>query len=216
MACNICEVRRPRRHCPGVEGEICAICCGTEREVTVDCPLDCVYLREARLHEKPPEVDVSKVPNRDVKVTDEFVRENIPLMSYLSATIARAAMSVPGTNDFDVREALESLIRTYRTLESGLYYETRPNNPLAANLHQAVQQGVEDLRKEAVEQTGSTTIRDNQVLGVLVFLQRLERHNNNGRRKGRAFLGLLQENFSNEAVLSTPPVPEGGPSLLIP
>ena len=45
MNCAICETRRPRRYCPGVRGEICAICCGTAREVTVDCPLDCPYLR---------------------------------------------------------------------------------------------------------------------------------------------------------------------------
>ncbi len=54
MKCVICEVRTARRHCPGVRGEICSVCCGTERENTIACPFDCTYLREARLREKRP------------------------------------------------------------------------------------------------------------------------------------------------------------------
>ena len=53
MACALCETRRPRRFCPGVRGDICTLCCGSEREVSVACPLDCEYLREAHKHEKP-------------------------------------------------------------------------------------------------------------------------------------------------------------------
>src|ERR1035441_6424798 len=54
MQCSICQTRRSRRFCPGVRGEICSLCCGEEREVTVDCPLDCEFLREGRRHEKAP------------------------------------------------------------------------------------------------------------------------------------------------------------------
>ena len=35
-------------------------------------------------------------------------------------------------------------------------------------------------------------LRDADVLGVLVFLQRLELQHSNGRRKGRAFLDFLR------------------------
>ena len=35
------------------------------------------------------------------------------------------------------------------------------------------------------------TVRDADVLGVLVFLQRLEMRYNNGRRRGRAFRDFL-------------------------
>ena len=48
---------------------------------------------------------------------------------------AGAALDTPGAVDYDVREALEALIRTYRTLESGVYYESVPANPLAANIY---------------------------------------------------------------------------------
>ena len=86
MKCQICEVRKPRRHCPGVHGDICAQCCGAEREVTVDCPLDCEYLLEGRLHERSPEEGANTpFPNRDVNVTEQFLRDHEPLVIFLSA-----------------------------------------------------------------------------------------------------------------------------------
>ena len=39
------------------------------------------------------------------------------------------------------------------------------------------------------------SVRDADVLGILVFLQRLEIQHNNGRRLGRAFIDFLRTNF---------------------
>jgi len=116
MKCRICETRKPRRYCPGVRADICSPCCGAEREMTVDCPLDSEYLREARLHEKPPEVDAAAYPNKDVRLTEEFLRDHEQLLVYTGAKLMEAALETGGAVDDDVREALESLIRTYRTL----------------------------------------------------------------------------------------------------
>jgi hypothetical protein len=96
--------------------------------------------------------------------------------------------------DSDVREALESLIRTYRTLESGLYYETRPTNPIAAGIHQRMQEAIEGLRKELAGKNAAP-LRDAEILGTLVFLERVELHQNNGRPKGRAFIDYLRAYF---------------------
>ena len=75
-----------------------------------------------------------------------------------------------GAVDSDVRDALESLIRTYRTLQSGLYYETRPTNLIAAGIHQRMQEAVEGLRKELAEKN-AMPLRDVEILGTLVFLR---------------------------------------------
>jgi hypothetical protein len=195
MKCQICGVRKPRRYCPGVRGDICPQCCGTEREVTVDCPLECEYLRESRLHERPPEAGAdTPFPNRDVNVTEEFLRDHESLVIFLCAQLLTASLATTGAIDFDVRDALDSLIRTYRTLESGLYYESKPANLLALSIQTKLQETVETLRKKLSEQ-GSTGLRDKEILGVLIFMQRLELTHNNGRRRGRAFLDFLRSNF---------------------
>src|SRR5260370_7710460 len=106
MNCAICELRRPRRHCPGIHGDICSICCGTEREVTVDCPFECEYLQEARLREKLPPLNQADVPNGDIQVTEKFLRENEPLTAFIAGDILTTAFAHPVTNTFAHHDTL--------------------------------------------------------------------------------------------------------------
>jgi hypothetical protein len=140
-------------------------------------------------------VDEATFPNRDIRVTEQFLRDHEPVLLFMSVTLLKAAFATPGAVDNDVRDALDSLVRTYRTLESGLYYESRPTNPIAASIQVRVQDEVEKFRKEMAEQTGMNRLRDADFLGVLAFLQRMEIQQNNGRRLGRAFLDFLRSNF---------------------
>jgi len=134
--CELCEKRRARRYCPGVRGDICPRCCGEEREISIDCPLECEFLQEARRHEKPPEVDPDEIPNKDIEVTKQFLHRNEHLVNHIGRALVTAALTTPGVVDSDVREALQAMIRTYLTLESGLIYETHTNNPYAGAIQQ--------------------------------------------------------------------------------
>ena len=197
IPCKICEKKRARRYCPGVRGDICPACCAAGREETIDCPSDCEHLQTARKHEQPATVDPVDLPNQDIKLTEEFVREHEHVFVWLAVALAQA-MEKEHAVDLDAREAIEALVRTYRTRESGLIYETRPQNPYAAAIQTALLASVEELGKHLAEESGMHTLRDADVLGTLVFLQRLERSRSNGRRRGRAFLDFLHSNFPSE------------------
>lgn len=212
MSCAICHTRRSKRFCPGVRGDICTICCGTGREITVDCPLDCVYLRDAHQHEKIESTDPHNFPNQDIRVTEEFLRDHEPLLLFLARTLLDAALATSSAVDFDVRESLDALVRTYRTLQSGVYYETLPANPIAANICRLVQAGIEEFRKEEQERTSMTHVRDADILGLLVFLERLELDNNNGRKRGRAYLDFLSGFFPEQSAEPS----STGSSLIVP
>lgn len=192
MKCAICQVRKPRRECPGVHGEICTICCGTEREQSIDCPLDCPWLREAHEHEKAPDLEATAIPNQDIQVTEEFLRENEVLLAFLAVSVFEGALAAPGATDYDVREAFAALIATWRTLQSGIYYETRTDNRFAATIASHVRAKIDEVRAKEAESQGVSRILDSTILAVLAFLQRLEYSRNNGRKRGRAFLGFLQ------------------------
>jgi hypothetical protein len=196
-----------------VRGDICPICCGTEREVTVDCPLECEYLAEARRHEKPPASEPRELPNRDIQVSEKRLRDNEVLLGFMCGGLLKAALETPGVVDFDVREALESLIRTHRTLQSGVYYESRPANPLAAAVYAGIQQAAEDCRKSEHEHLGITRTRDADVLAMLVFLQHFELDRNNGRKRGRAFIQTLGAFYAD---MMPPAAPDRGSSLVLP
>jgi hypothetical protein len=192
--CQLCQKKRARRHCPGLAGDICPSCCGAERENTIDCPSACEYLQEARLRERPPTPAEDALPNRDIRISEDFLRENEPAVMWISDALARA-MEREKAVDQDAREALDALIRTYRTRESGLIYETRPTNPYAAALQDALKNAVEKLRQQSTEASGMHTLRDADILGVLVFLERIEFQYSNGRRRGRAFYDFLNAHF---------------------
>lgn len=200
-----------------MHGDICAICCGTERENTVRCPLDCEYLIEARRHEKSVPVDVTKVPNRDVEVTEEFLHEHDPLLALMSAIIYAGAKKTEGSTDRDVREALEATIKTLRTAQSGLIYETRPENPYAAEIQEFIKSRLDQFREAMAKEQGMTTLRDAEVLGVLVFLQRLAIHWDNGRPLGRSFLSFLHARHTEAPPSDAPEESDltGGDSPLI-
>jgi hypothetical protein len=209
MKCVICEERKPRRHCPGVQGEICHTCCGEERENTVDCPLDCVYLREARVREKPAEVNPAGIPFSDLQVPRRFVQEHEAPFMLVVDSVVRAIHSNSEAIDNDVRDALESLIRTYKTLQSGLLYETLPEGPIAAGIYHRAQQEIAEGRQKIASNTG-TSVRDADVLSALLLVQRTVYRYNNGRRRGRAFIDYLTHQLRESAPLN--PV---GPSLIV-
>lgn len=212
MACAICQTRRPRRFCPGVRGDICSVCCGTEREVTVSCPLDCEYLQEARKHDKSPSLEGIEVPNLDLRATESMLRDHEELLTFMAGALLQAAFEISGVVDQDIRQALDAQIRTCRTLQSGVYYETRPENPLAAGVCEMMQNAVMEYRREETERLGMTRTRDADVLRMLVFLQHFELDRNNGRRRGRAFLDALRGFYAADPEPAAPPAS----SLILP
>lgn len=159
--------------------------------MTVDCPLECEYLRDAREHEKLPVVDAKTLPNPDIELTDQFLQQQQPLAIVTGRLLLVAAMETPGTVDLDMRDALDALTRTYRTADTGLVYESRPANGIAAAVVDRFQQEVRQFREQVAQNTGAHSVRDKDLLGVLVFWQRMEWQRNNGRRKGRAFIESL-------------------------
>jgi hypothetical protein len=206
--CAICATRRPKRFCPGLRADICPQCCGQEREETVACPLDCSFLHQGREHEKLRELSADQIPHPDIVVKDGFLRDQEFLVLIVASTFAEAVARIDGLIDNDCRQALASLVQTYKTLGSGLIYEAKPNNPLAAALHELIQLRISEMRQRVHQQTGVHSILDSHILGVLVFFQRMELQLNNGRRRGRSFL---------DGVLGFAPLPSqqpGSPAIL--
>ena len=210
ILCKRCGQRRARRACPALQADICAICCGTEREVSISCPLECEYLREAHLREKSLPVDPKHVPHKEVEVTEEFLREHEELLLFCIYSLLQAALRTPGAVDTDALEALEALIKTYKTAASGLIYESRAENAVAAAVQRGFSDSLADYQKIRAEKEGSLApLRDKEILGMLVFLSRFGQQNLNGRPKGRLFLDVLSRMTPQQRI------DERAPSIII-
>ena len=197
MSCPICEKRPPKRFCPAMGEKICAVCCGREREVTIDCPLDCSHLIAAHRYEAEHRKPLSpgEIPFGDVEFSVDFVYERWPVVTGIAATILAFQIENKELNDAAVSAALEALAETYRTLGSGIYYEKPPDAPLPRALYGQIAGFLQEARKQESARPGSTSLRDLDVFWLLVFLLRVGKQGPSGRPRSRAFLGFLRSRF---------------------
>jgi hypothetical protein len=195
--CPLCGKRRPERFCPAKGEKICAVCCGTEREVTLDCPSDCSYLiaahRYEQEHRKPlPE---SEIPFPDTEFSQNLIYERQPLLSGLVYTLLKFAADRGDLTDAAMLVAVKALAETYRTLVSGIYYERPPGEQPASGLYAALGSFINDYKKQESERSGFSTVKDTDVFHLLVFLARTTRNWTNGRPRARICLEFLRRQF---------------------
>ena len=194
MLCPICRKRKPGRFCPAKAEKICAVCCGTEREVTIDCPADCGYLTAAHRYEDqhrrtlPPDT-----PLLDVRIASDVVHANGQLLSALAFTIAKFCAQQHAATDPDVLASLESLTLTYKTLSTGIIYEQRPTIIVQGELYDTLFVFLADTKQKMAQSGGR--IKDSEIFQLLVFLFRMGLLRANRRPRSRRFIEFLRGQF---------------------
>ncbi|HWP86054.1 MAG TPA: hypothetical protein VNN17_12735 [Terriglobia bacterium] len=215
--CALCHQRKAKRQCPGLEKRICPQCCGREREVSIDCPLDCSYLRESRRHDAEKLTALPEMPYKDIEVPERFLQEFGQIVGGVAVRLLAYFRQNTRVTDRDVLEAMAKLIQTYQTQQSGIYYESVPEEPLAAGVFRNLKSFFDEVEKQAHERglvaPGFTALKDADVIRALVFLYRLAAVHTNRRPRGRAFLSFLKEAFPETAAAQ--PAPEE-PRLILP
>ena len=199
--CPICNKRRAERYCPAKDEKICAIDCGTEREVTIDCPSDCAYLLAAHRWEQshPKPLAESEVPFPDVSFSSDLIQIRQPFLTGLGYTVAVYAAKQRSLNDADVFAAIQALAEARRTLISGIYYEKPPDIPVAAGLYDEAAKFIEQEKKHASQHPEYPALKDSEIFHLLVFFLRFGRLRSNGRPRTREFLEFLRSQFPAEA-----------------
>ena len=202
--CPICGKRRAERYCPAKGEKICAIDCGTEREVTIDCPTSCAYLVAAHRWEQshPKPLAEGEDPFKDVPSPEELIHTRQEVLSGFAFTVLSFAAGQPGMADADVFHAVQALAETCRTLLAGIYYEKPPQNPAAAGLYAALAKFIQEDKKRHSEQPWVSPLKDSEVFPLLVFFLRFCRLHSNGRPRTRGLLEFLRSQFPSEPALA--------------
>ena len=218
MSCAICSNRKEKRFCLAVHGRICPQCCGGQRERTLDCPSECPYLQQARQHEKPRQLE--DAPPEEVfpkvELSDEFLQDREPVISGILHTIGGLSRNDGSLNDREVIAALVNLAKSYQTLVgSGLIYEQVPPSLAQQALIEAVRRLLQEFRELEREHLGYTTLKDTEVLKVLVLALRLAHIHTSGRPLSRGFLDFLHDRFA-EALSSIAAADEPGSRIIMP
>jgi hypothetical protein len=198
LSCAICEKRKEKRFCPALHGRICPQCCGEQREVTLDCPSDCVYLRQAREHDKPrPLQDLDQAELfPQVEIGEQFLYQQEHLLLGLSFALAKSAKADRNLKDSDLIAALTLSAKTYETLaNSGLHYQIPSAHVGQLAVSEELQKMVQEYREAEQKHTGQSRLRDSDVLRGLVFLVRMGHARTSGRPKAKAFVDFLFAQF---------------------
>jgi hypothetical protein len=196
VSCPICEKRKGARFCPAKGETICAVCCGTGREVTIDCAPDCPHLLAAHRYEDehsrslPPET-----PLLDVNLPSDVIHTHQQLMAALAFTIAKFCAAQPSATDSDVLAGVQALAETYKTLRTGIYYEKPPDAHLPRELYAALTAFIAEVKRHETERSNRSTIKDSDIFALLVFLYRMGLRRTNGRPRSRRYIEFLRSQF---------------------
>jgi len=186
--CAICDSRPGKRYCTARGEDICPQCCAQEREITINCPFACSYLRESRRHEKN-ELNEALMPHRDVQIDSEFIQKAEVVLMLMAAFFNKALQPVPNATDRDARVALDALVAGFR---DGT--EPVPEDAVAAGILERFREKMGEFVKELKDREAGP-FAGSVFLGVAVFMSRVAYGYDNGRPNCRAYVHYLRETF---------------------
>lgn len=206
MTCPLCQARKAKRSCPGVEQQICAVCCGTKRLVEIACPPTCVYLTTAQRH---PAAMVKRQQERDLAVLlgalGRLSEAQLQIFFVIHAFIARFTPDGLPLTDADVAEAVGTLATSFETASRGVLYEGQATAASAEALRR-------ELKRYLAQLVGEGGARfEREISAVLRGIERGARHEVPGIGEGPvAYLTLV-----SRILQERPPEPAQAPSRII-
>ncbi len=197
MVCVICEKRKAKRFCPAKSAMICAICCGQEREVTIDCPSDCPHLIASREHyEKRLPSDWDTIPFAERRISRSVLAGHDRLFLDIAYAVCESARENPSLVDSDVIAAMVALAEGFDTLSKGVIYEKPPDHRMQRELYDALKKAVEGNKERDREGLKvPASVPEPEMRDVLILLTQLVAMRSNGRPKGRASIDFLRSQF---------------------
>ena len=130
--------------------QICAVCCGTKRQVQIQCPADCGYLTASRQH--PPAV-VQRQHERDVAMLWPALaglteRQSRFFFLFQSLVVRHPTDPLQPLRDVDAAEAAASVASSLETASRGLIYDQAPQALPAQRLATSLRQAFEEIARE--------------------------------------------------------------------
>jgi hypothetical protein len=193
--CPLCQSRKAKRYCPAKRGAICAVCCGTKREIEIDCPSDCSYLQSGRDYEsQKASRAVSVLPTTERLWASEFLSSHSGILYGLWNAVLDERSRFPEMVDNDLQQAVQGLIQTYQTLDNGIYYDVEPVSPIPKSLYWAMKSFFEPSVDSKAE---PRRFKTSTILDILTLFLEMELTTTLPRPRSRAFLDHIDKACRN-------------------
>jgi hypothetical protein len=206
--CPLCSTRAAKRYCPAKETQICAVCCGTKREIDIDCPSSCTYLKASREYEAEKPIIEPELMAKVRKYDNSFVHRYNHVLMAINQSVIEERMAAPWLVDHDVVAVYNCLGTTMKTLSSGIYYESIPEGNVRLSLFRRLKASLDELMKP--DPTGAhPVLKAAEAVDVLDFVTFAVQMNSSVRPRSRRYLDWLCETFGY-------PQPQQSSGLIIP
>ena len=187
--CPLCAERSAKRFCPAKQTTICAICCGTKREIEIDCPGTCVHLQTGSSYESERKPLDPQLLSRVRSLDEGFVARYGPVLQTLGQAVADERLRSPWLVDLDAVEVYKALASTMKTLSSGIYYESLPGGPVRLSLFRGLKVILDSLMEPSDAQ--ERILRVSEIIDILDFLLLSVTAKSSGRPKSRQYLDWI-------------------------
>jgi len=206
--CPLCSERAGKRYCPAKDAQICAVCCGTKREIEIDCPSSCTYLKASREYEADKPIIDSELMAGVRKYDNNFVQRYQHVLAVITGSVIEERMNSAWLVDLDVIEVYKALSATMKTLSSGIYYESLPEGTTRVSLYRRLKAAFDEMMKP--DPTGAhPVLKASEAVDVLNFATFAAQMNSSVRPRSRRYLDWLIETFGY-------PQPQQQTGLIIP
>jgi len=190
--CPLCSERPGKRYCPAKTDQICAVCCGTKREVEIDCPSSCPHLIAGRSYEAEKRIPDPELAQKVEKYSNDFVYRYAPILDEISRSVVEERLQSPWLVDNDVVEVYKSLSATMKSLSSGIYYQTLPDGPVRISLFRRLKAKLDELMQPSAD-ADKRILKVTEAVDVLDFLTVAVQANSSVRPKSRRYLDWLAQ-----------------------
>ncbi len=177
--CVLCNKRKGKRYCKSLGQWICTECCGEKRFKKINCPKDCVYLKQAKDYSSEKIIEIFP-PWKEVepwilltevrRSTYEFIKEN------------------PSLSDNEYKEVLELLRKEYEVqLKNLILPQLFPKSSQGMRLKSVLENTLKNLLKR-VNEFGFPIFSIGDVVKVLIWeIEKVEEHQRNNKNLGSDF-----------------------------
>jgi hypothetical protein len=206
--CPLCSTRLGKRFCPAKDGHICAVCCGTKREIEIDCPSTCGYLKASRSYEAEKPIVDRELLAKVRKYDGDFLNRFEHVLMLVNGTVIEERLASSWLVDNDVIEVYKALATTMRTLSSGIYYESLPEGSVKLSLYRRLKEVFDELMKPDPA-AARPVLKASEAVEILEFVLVAAQMNSSVRPRSRRYLDWIAESFGY-------PQPERSSGLIIP
>lgn len=182
--CISCNRRKGKRNCPALDGLICAECCGTKRLVSINCPNNCVYLKEAQIY------SIQRVEEKPA----DFSRKQWDLFLIFEGLVYKFLQEFPNFTDEELLEVLTLLEKEYQTRKKNLFLPSlHPKSSRALKLKTLLEEEFARIGRE-VNELGLPIFTLEDFIKVLSYeKERIEKYMQENRNAGNnLFLQVLK------------------------